>query len=99
LLFSGALQLDLHKLLAHKWSIGLLATVGVLASTLFIGTLMWWGLHWLGIDISYAYCLVFGALISPTDAIVVMGALKKAHVPKPLEMEITGEARFNAGEE
>lgn len=97
LLFAGALQLNIHDLLTHKWSIGVLATAGVVISTFLIGTLTWGILQWLGAGISYAYCLVFGALISPTDAIVVLGVMKKARVPKRLEMAITGEALFNDG--
>ena len=97
LLFAGALQLNIHDLLEHKWSIGLLATAGVLVSTFFIGTFTWWCLQWLGVGISYAFCLVFGALISPTDAVVVMGTMKHAGVPKHLRMAVTGEALFNDG--
>jgi CPA1 family monovalent cation:H+ antiporter len=97
LLFAGALQLNVHDLLTHKWSIGVLATAGVLVSTFLIGTLTWWCLQWLGLGVSYAYCLVFGALISPTDAVVILGAMKQARVPKRLEMAITGEALFNDG--
>jgi CPA1 family monovalent cation:H+ antiporter len=97
LLFAGALHLDLHDLIEGKWRIGFLATAGVLVSTAIVGTLTWWGLRWVGIELSYAYCLLFGALISPTDAIAVLDALKSAKVPKHLEMTITGEALFNDG--
>lgn len=97
LLFAGALQLNLRDLLGQKWSIVMLATAGVLVSTFFVGTLTWWALQGIGIELSYAYCLVFGALISPTDAIAVLGALKSARVPKRLEMTIAGEALFNDG--
>ncbi len=97
LLFAGALHLDLNDLMEGKWRIGFLATVGVLVSTVIVGTLTWWGLRWVGIELSYAYCLLFGALISPTDAIAVLDALKSAKVPKHLEMTITGEALFNDG--
>ena len=97
LLFAGAFQLDLNELLKRKWGVGILATVGVVLSTFFVGTLSWWGLRWVGIELPYLYCLLFGALISPTDAVAVLGVLKRAQVPKRLEMTITGEALFNDG--
>jgi CPA1 family monovalent cation:H+ antiporter len=97
LLFAGALQLNLSDLFEHKVAVGFLATVGVLLSTFFVGSLLWIVLQWIGVDLSYAYCMVFGALISPTDAIAVLGALKNARVPKRLELTITGEALFNDG--
>ncbi|MCI0568908.1 MAG: sodium:proton antiporter [Acidobacteria bacterium] len=97
LLFAGALQLNLRDLIERKWAVGFLASAGVLLSTFFVGTLTWWGLRGIGIELSYAYCLLFGALISPTDAVAVLGALKTARVPKRLEMTITGEALFNDG--
>ncbi len=97
LLFAGALHINLHDLVERKWSVGFLATVGVLVSTLVAGTLMWWVLGWTKLGLSYLHCLLFGALISPTDAIAVMGVLKRARVPKALEMRIAGESLFNDG--
>jgi CPA1 family monovalent cation:H+ antiporter len=97
LLFAGALHININDLAAWKWSIGSLAVVSTVISTLIVGTLAWWLLGWLGVELSYAYCLLFGALISPTDPIAVLGILKTAGAPKGLEIKITGESLFNDG--
>jgi CPA1 family monovalent cation:H+ antiporter len=97
LLFAGALHININDLAAWKWSIGSLAVVGTVISTFIVGTLTWWLLGWLGVELSYLYCLLFGALISPTDPIAVLGILKTAGVPKSLEIKITGESLFNDG--
>jgi len=97
LLFAGALHVDLRDLKNYKWPIGLLATVGVLISTFLIGGLTYYICQWFGWNISFAYCLVFGALISPTDPIAVMGILSSSGAPKPLATTIVGESLFNDG--
>lgn len=97
LLFAGALHVNLGDLSRQKYIIGALATVGVIGSTFIIGLASWWVLGWLGIDLAFLYCLLFGALISPTDPIAVMGILKQAGVPPSLETKITGESLFNDG--
>ena len=97
LLFAGSLHIDLEGLLKHKWTIGALATVGVLLSTLAVGTLTWWAFRFLGVDVAFVVCLVFGALISPTDPIAVMGLLKELNAPRGLEAQIAGESLFNDG--
>jgi monovalent cation:H+ antiporter, CPA1 family len=97
LLFAGALHLDVGGLLASKWTIGSLATVGVLISTVIVGVLTWWILQLIGVDIALVSCLVFGALISPTDPIAVMGLLKELKAPPSLEAQIAGESLFNDG--
>ena len=97
LLFAGALHVNIDDLLERKWSIGSLATVGTLISTFFIGTLTWWVLGWFSHEMSYIYCLLFGALISPTDPIAVLGILKTVRIPKSLETKIVGESLFNDG--
>ncbi len=97
LLFAGALHVDFSELAARKWAIGALATLGVLLSTFIVGTGMWFLLGLLGLSIPYAYALVFGALISPTDPVAVLGVLKTVSVPKPLEAKIAGESLFNDG--
>ncbi len=97
LLFAGALHVDLGDLLERKWSILSMATVGVLLSTFLVGTTTWFLLDLLGLDLPYVYALLFGALISPTDPIAVLGVLKSAKAPKDLEVMIAGESLFNDG--
>ena len=97
LLFAGALHVNLADLARQKYIIGTLATLGVIGSTFIIGFASLWVLGWLGIELPFIYCLLFGALISPTDPIAVMGILKKAGVPESLETKITGESLFNDG--
>ena len=97
LLFAGALHVNLADLSRQKYIISTLATMGVIGSTFIIGLASWWVLGWLDINLPFIYCLLFGALISPTDPIAVMGILKKAGVPASLETKITGESLFNDG--
>jgi len=97
LLFAGALHVNLNDLRSYKWPIGLLATFGVLLATGFIGGLAWLIFDLIDWDVPLLYCLLFGALISPTDPIAVMGILKSAGAPKPLSTTIVGESLFNDG--
>ncbi len=97
LLFAGALHIDLGDLARHKEPIALLATVGVLLSTLIVGLLMWGVFALLGFKLRFIDCLLFGALISPTDPIAVLSLLKKIGAPKTLEVQIAGESLFNDG--
>lgn len=97
LLFAGALHLDLSELSHEKVVVGVLASLGVLISTVVIGFLSYWVLNYIGITIELVYCLLFGALISPTDPIAVLAILKSAAVPKSVEIRIAGESLFNDG--
>ncbi len=97
LLFAGALHVDFGKLKHNALPILAFATVGVLTSTVIVATLFYALLQWLGQDLDYIYCLLFGALISPTDPIASLGILKKVGVPKRLEIKIVGESLFNDG--
>jgi len=97
LLFAGALHTDFEQLRKHRWPILSFATLGVLTSTFLVGTGMYYALIWLGTPLPFVQCLLFGALISPTDPIAVLGILKKADVPKRLETKIVGESLFNDG--
>lgn len=97
LLFAGALHLDLDALLENRWTIGALATIGVLVSTAMVGGLMWWVFALFGGGTTLLTCLVFGALISPTDPVAVIGLLKDLRGPRSLEAQIAGEALFNDG--
>jgi len=97
LLFAGALHVDLGQLRAERLIIGVLSTLGVLLSTLLVGLGAWCVTTLLAIPVPLIWCFVFGALISPTDPIAVGAILRKAGVPKPLEVTITGESLFNDG--
>jgi len=97
LLFAGALHVNINDLAKQKWLVLSLATFGVLVSTFLVGGLTWLVFSAFGLQVSYIYCLLFGALISPTDPIAVMGILKKAGAPKSLEIKIAGESLFNDG--
>ncbi len=98
LLFAGALHINLGALSKHWRTIASLASVGVVLSTLLIGVFAYGLMQWiLGIEIRFVYCLLFGALISPTDPIAVLGILKQAQAPKDLETKIAGESLFNDG--
>jgi CPA1 family monovalent cation:H+ antiporter len=97
LLFAGALHIKLENLGGQKWFIALLATAGVVASTFLVGGLAFMTLSSLGIPTPFLYCLLFGALIAPTDPVAVLGILKTTDVPKDLETAIAGESLFNDG--
>ncbi len=97
LLFAGALHVDLGRLVGQGRVIGLLATVGVMVSTFLVGAATWFVLPFLGLEIRFIDGLLFGALISPTDPIAVLGILKRLGVSKGLETKIAGESLFNDG--
>ncbi|MFQ5839139.1 MAG: cation:proton antiporter [Candidatus Methylomirabilales bacterium] len=97
LLFAGALHVNLDDLLSYKWFIGTVATAGVVLSTGIVGILAYFLFGLVGLDLPFIDCLLFGALISPTDPIAVVGILKQIRVPKSLEIRLTGESLFNDG--
>jgi CPA1 family monovalent cation:H+ antiporter len=97
LLFAGALHIDLSELRAYRWQVLILAFFSTLFSTFIVGLAAWYVLPFIGISMPLLYCLLFGALISPTDPIAVMGILKSAGIPKNLELVISGESLFNDG--
>jgi CPA1 family monovalent cation:H+ antiporter len=97
LLFAGALQVEMEPLLARKWSVLSLASIGVLISTALIAGLMHGLFQMLRIDVPLRVCFVFGALMSPTDPVAVIGMLRELKAPKELEAEIAGESLFNDG--
>jgi CPA1 family monovalent cation:H+ antiporter len=97
LLFAGALHVDLKQLKAYRWPVAGLAVLGTTLSTVAVGFGMWAALPLLGLNLPLIHCLLFGALISPTDPIAVMGILKSARAPKELELVIAGESLFNDG--
>ena len=97
LLFAGAVHIDLSEIAARKWAITLMATVGVLISTFLVGGAIWFVARFLEFDLPFIWALVFGALISPTDPVAVLGILKTVHVPPLLSAKIAGESLFNDG--
>lgn len=97
LLFAGSLHTHWKDVKKQIKPVSIFAIFGVLLSTVIIGTLFWHLTTWFNISIDYIYCLLFGALISPTDPIAVLGILTKANVPKKIESTIVGESLFNDG--
>ncbi len=97
LLFAGALHTNFEQLKVQRWPILVFSTLGVMVSTFLVGTLVYYVLALFSMPVEYLYCLLFGALISPTDPIAVLGILKQAGVPKKLETKIVGESLFNDG--
>ncbi len=97
LLFAGALHVNLGSLARQKWVIATLATLGVLMSTALVGLAVHVLFGWLGFGVGLLACLLFGALITPTDPIAVLGIMKKAGAPRSLETKICGESLFNDG--
>lgn len=97
LLFAGALHVNLQDLRRYELPIALLAVLGTIVSTVLVAGLTYIGLHSLGFDIDLIWCLLFGALISPTDPIAVMGILANANAPKSVNTIISGESLFNDG--
>ncbi|RYZ56808.1 MAG: sodium:proton antiporter, partial [Proteobacteria bacterium] len=97
LLFAGALHVEIEDLKAERLPIAMLATVGVLISTLVVGGLVYCAGKLMGLDVPFAYALLFGALISPTDPVAVLSILKTVKVSRGIEIKITGESLFNDG--
>ncbi|CAL1517660.1 sodium:proton antiporter [Chitinophaga sp. MM2321] len=97
LLFASALHFDFDKLKEQKYPVLILSTVGVIGSTFIFGFLLYWATELLHIELPLVYCLLFGALISPTDPVAVLSLLKKSKVPSSLETIIGGESLLNDG--
>ena len=97
LLFAGALHLDLGDMAKEKWTIGLLAVVGTCISTFLLGLSAYGIFRVVGLEPGWMPCLLFGALISPTDPIAVLAIMQKVGAPKRMEIQMEGESLFNDG--
>jgi CPA1 family monovalent cation:H+ antiporter len=97
LLFAGALHVNLNDLRTQWLPVTILSTAGVAIATGLIGVSFWLAAGLIGIDFPLIYGLLFGALISPTDPVAVLGILKNAGAAKTLETKIAGESLFNGG--
>lgn len=97
LLFAGALHVDFAAIRSRVAVVGAMATTGVLLSTMLVGLAMWAMARLFGVEMPLLWALVFGALISPTDPVAVLSALKAIKVPQALETDMAGESLFNDG--
>ncbi len=97
LLFAGALHVNLNDLLDRRLAITSFATVSLLLCTALVGTAAYLLLPVLGVPLGFLYCLLFGALISPTDPVAVLGVMRRAGAPRSLEAKVIGESLFNDG--
>lgn len=97
LLFAGAVTVEWDKLRSRAPMVSLLATLGVILSAFLVAGICWVAAQALSVPISFAWCLVFGALIAPTDPVAALAALKAVKLPEALETEISGESLFNDG--
>ena len=97
MLFAGALHADMSALKARRWTITTMACIGTMMSTFLIGGAMWFVFGMAGINFPIIWALVFGALISPTDPVAVLGLFKTVKVPDTLKATMAGESLFNDG--
>lgn len=97
LLYAGALHTDGSLIKANRFSISVFAILGVILSTIFVGCMLYGLYHLLGLQANFLFCLLFGALVAPTDPIAVLGILTKANAPQHVEIKIVGESLFNDG--
>lgn len=97
LLFASAFNLDVRKLKKEMRPVFILSTLGVIVSTAIFGTLLYWVTGLIDIKIPYIYCLLFGALVSPTDPVAVAAIITGSKLPNNLETIISGESLFNDG--
>jgi CPA1 family monovalent cation:H+ antiporter len=97
LLFAGAIHVNIADLRQQRLPVLTFSTLSVILSTFIVGFLVYHLIPFFGLELPFIYCLLFGALISPTDPIAVLGILKNADVPKTLETKIAGESLFNDG--
>jgi monovalent cation:H+ antiporter, CPA1 family len=97
LLFAGALHVDIQELWSRKWTVGLLATTGVLLAVSILGGTMWLVFRVVGHPLPFIWCLVLGSILAPTDPVSVVGLLKRLGLPTGLRTIFAGESLFNDG--
>lgn len=97
LLFAGGIHININDLKEQFRPVFIFSTIGVVISTFVVGFGVYYLFPLIGIQIPLLYCLVFGALISPTDPVAVLSILKQAKVSKSLETKVAGESLFNDG--
>lgn len=97
LLFAGGIHININDLKEQFRPVVIFSTAGVVISTFVVGFGMYYLLPFVGLKLPFIYCLVFGALISPTDPVAVLSILKQAKVSKSLETKVAGESLFNDG--
>lgn len=97
LLFAGAIHIRMHDLRKQRIPIIIFSTLGVIIATFVVGVLLYYVFMIFGLQVPLIQCLMFGALISPTDPIAALGILKKAGIRKSLEIKVAGESLFNDG--
>ena len=97
LLFAGSIHIDAKSLRKERLPVIALATLGILLSTFIVGSLLYFLFGVFHLAVGYIYCLLFAALISPTDPVAVLAILKRFGIPKSLELKISGESLFNDG--
>lgn len=97
LLFAGGLTVDIGQLRTQKAAVTLLSSVGVVLGACITGAIFWWLASACGFDVPFEVALLFGAIVAPTDAVAILGILRKVGVPKSLELKLVGESLFNDG--
>jgi CPA1 family monovalent cation:H+ antiporter len=97
LLFAGSLHVNVAELNRRKWLILILATASVIISTMMFGAGMWLVFGLIGVTIPFVWCVILGAILAPTDAVVVENLLRKVGLPADLRAAIVGESLFNDG--
>lgn len=97
LLFAGGIHINIDDLKEQFWPVVIFSTAGVVISTFVVAFGVYYLLPLVGLQLPFIYCMVFGALISPTDPVAVLSILKQANVSKALETKVAGESLFNDG--